>query len=151
MPAAKEETVHASAVLAGERAVLIRGASGSGKSRLVLNLLSAANIKTLPFTRLVSDDRVRLFAAHGRLVASAPQPISGLIEARGLGIRQTPYEPTAVIGLVVDLSSGDANRMPEANAQITEILGIKIPRLAVAVEQDPFPLLLAALTTKQKV
>ena len=151
MPDAKEETIHASAVLAGERAVLIRGVSGSGKSRLVLSLLSAENIETLPYTRLVSDDRVRLFAAHGRLIASAPRPLSGLIEARGLGIRQMPYEQTAVIGLVVDLSCKDAARMPEAITQMTEILGINIPRLPVGTEQDPFPLVLTALTTKQKV
>ncbi|MGB6890957.1 MAG: serine kinase, partial [Xanthobacteraceae bacterium] len=35
-------TVHASAVLVGARAVLIRGASGAGKSRLALELLDAA-------------------------------------------------------------------------------------------------------------
>ena len=36
-------SVHASAVLAGARAVLIRGPAGAGKSRLALALLDAAD------------------------------------------------------------------------------------------------------------
>src|SRR5262249_49767244 len=60
-----EATVHASAVLVGARAVLIRGPSGAGKSRLALELLQA---RVLPFTRLIGDDRVHLEAAAGRLL-----------------------------------------------------------------------------------
>lgn len=145
------ETIHASAVLIGERAVLIRGASGSGKSRLVFNLLSSPANGLFPFVRLVADDRVRLFARHGRLVASAPDPIRGLIEINGLGVRQMAYESAAVVGLVVDLAAGDGARMPETKGQETEFLGINIPRLPIAAGFDPFPLVLAALTTMQKV
>ncbi len=54
------ETVHASAVLTGAHAVLIRGPSGSGKSHLALSLLEAAQSHLLPFARLVGDDRVHL-------------------------------------------------------------------------------------------
>ena len=53
-------TVHASAVLVGARAVLIRGPSGAGKSRLALDLIEAARGGRLRFARLVGDDRVHL-------------------------------------------------------------------------------------------
>ena len=66
--AADAPTVHASAVLAGARAVLIRGAPGAGKSRLALALIQAAQTGLLPFARLVGDDRVHLEAHHGRLL-----------------------------------------------------------------------------------
>ncbi|RAI36158.1 serine/threonine protein kinase, partial [Rhodoplanes roseus] len=49
-------TLHASTVLVGARAVLIRGASGSGKSRLALRLLDAVAAAG-GFARLVADDR----------------------------------------------------------------------------------------------
>lgn len=144
------ETVHASAVLIGERAVLIRGPSGSGKSTLALALLDAAKSGILSYARLVADDRVKIFFAHGRLLAAAPEPIHGMIEARGLGIRHVDCEPLAAVGLVVDLAAEDGARMPEANARETKILGVKVPRLPVKKGEAAFPLLLAALTTTEK-
>ena len=66
-----ESTVHASAVLVGARAVLIRGPSGSGKSRLALELIEAGHAGRLRFARLVADDRVHLEAAGGQ-IAGAP-------------------------------------------------------------------------------
>ncbi|MGB6965971.1 MAG: serine kinase, partial [Xanthobacteraceae bacterium] len=62
-------TVHASAVLVGARAVLIRGPSGAGKSRLALDLIEAGQSGRLLFTRLLGDDRVHLQNAGGRLLA----------------------------------------------------------------------------------
>src|SRR5262249_47477724 len=101
-----EPTIHASAVLVGVRAVLIRGPAGSGKSRLALALVQAGG-HTLPFTRLVGDDRVRVGATHGRLLVRPAEALAGLIEVRGLGIRRVPHEPLAVAGLVVDLAAAD--------------------------------------------
>ena len=40
---AADSTIHASAVLAGPKAILIRGPSGSGKSLLAWNLINAAS------------------------------------------------------------------------------------------------------------
>jgi serine kinase of HPr protein (carbohydrate metabolism regulator) len=142
------ETIHASAVLGGERAVIIRGPSGSGKSRLALALLAAAKSGLLPFARLVADDRIRISAAHGRILVSAPEAIEGMIEVHGLGIRAAECERIAVAGWIVDLAAKDAARMPKLMR--TEILGVAIPRLPVAAGQDPLPILLAALTTAPK-
>ncbi|MGZ3349538.1 MAG: serine kinase, partial [Xanthobacteraceae bacterium] len=77
--AAETPTVHASAVLAGARAVLIRGPAGAGKSRLALALIDAAQAGLLPFARLVGDDRVHLEPHHGRLVVRPAPPLAGLI------------------------------------------------------------------------
>src|ERR1700691_4997428 len=97
-------TVHASAVLVGARAVLIRGPSGSGKSRLALELIESARSGSLLFARLVGDDRVYLQAAGGRLLVRPADALAGLIEVRGVGILRLPHEPSAVVGLVVDLA-----------------------------------------------
>ena len=141
------ETVHASAVLVGTRAVLIRGPAGTGKSRLALALIDAGRAGRLRFARLVADDRVELAAAGGRLIASAPENIRGLLEVRGLGVRRLAAEPRAVVGLVVDLQAADAERLPAGAALSAEINGITLPRLPVAPGADPLPLVLAWIST----
>jgi HPr kinase/phosphorylase len=140
-------TVHASAVLVGRRAVLIRGPAGAGKSRLALALLQAADAGILRFARLVADDRAHLDAAHGRLLVRPAPALAGLIEVRGLGIRQVPFEPVAVVGLVLDLAADDGARLPLDAARETVIAGIRLPRLPVAPGLDPLPLALALLHT----
>jgi HPr kinase/phosphorylase len=142
-------SIHASAVLVGAKAVLIRGASGSGKSTLAWALITAARPGgSLPFTRLVADDRALVEAKAGRLLVRPAPELAGLIEIRGLGIRRTPYEKVAVVGLVVDLAASDAVRMPAEKAENTSISGITLPRLAVAAGCDPLPQLLAWLDTE---
>lgn len=138
-------TIHASAVLVGARAILIRGPAGAGKSRLALELIQAAATGRLAFSRLIADDRVHVAAIRGRLIARAPANLAGLMEIRGLGICRLPYEPMAVVRLVVDLGTA-AERMPEPAATETDIEGVRLPRLAVAPGSDAFSLVLAALT-----
>jgi len=139
-------TIHASAILVGARAVLIRGPAGAGKSRLALALIQAGEAGTLPFTRLVGDDRVHIEATHGRLLVRPAETLAGLVEVRGLGIRRVPFEPLAVVGLVVDLAA-DAERLPARSSAVAELAGIVLPRLGVAPSQDPFQLLITALQT----
>jgi len=138
-------TIHASAVLVGARAVLIRGPSGSGKSRLALDLIAAARGGALRFARLVGDDRVHVEAAHGRLLVRPAAALAGMIELRGAGILQLPYEPGAVVGLLVDLAAA-AERLPDPKQQRTELEGIALPRLAVAAGEPALPAVLALLT-----
>jgi HPr kinase/phosphorylase len=137
-------TVHASAVLVGARAVLIRGPSGAGKSRLALELIAAARSGLLRFARLVGDDRVHLEAAGGRLLVRPAETLAGLIEVRGVGIRRLEYEAAAVVGFVVDLGAADAERVPEKSA--AEIEGITLPRFAVAKDAAALPGLLTLIT-----
>jgi serine kinase of HPr protein (carbohydrate metabolism regulator) len=128
-------TIHASAALVGARAVLVRGPSGSGKSSFVLALLRAAQSGTLPFARLVADDRAIVIASHGRLIVRPADTLAGLIEARGLGIVRLPYEGAAVIGSVVDLGA-DSKRLPDESERETVIAGVRVARLAVAPGAD---------------
>jgi serine kinase of HPr protein (carbohydrate metabolism regulator) len=137
-------SVHASAVLVGARAILIRGESGSGKSRLALALLHAGHEGLLPFARLVSDDRTRLEAVNGRLLARPAPELAGLLEVRGAGLRQLPYEPVAAVFLVIDIVD-EPPRMPAAGDLTVTIDGISLPRLAVASGADPLPLVLAEI------
>jgi serine kinase of HPr protein (carbohydrate metabolism regulator) len=122
--------VHASAVLIGERGVLIRGASGSGKSSLTLQLMARDPARTW----LVGDDWLELAARHGRLVADVPAAIAGKLEIRGQGIVARPHVAPVVIRLAVDLMpAADCPRLPEPEAMITVIDGVAIPRLMLPI------------------
>jgi serine kinase of HPr protein (carbohydrate metabolism regulator) len=125
---AAQPTAHASAVALGEAGILIRGPSGSGKSSLALALLTADPGRT----RLVADDRVILTVHAGRLVASVPTSIAGLLEIRGQGIRAFPWLSPALIRMVVDLvAANGATRMPSQQDGTAEVDGIRLPRLAL--------------------
>ena len=138
-------TVHASAVLVGAGAVLIRGPAGSGKSRIVMQMLTAAQAGLFKFARLVADDRVALTAAYGRLIARPPPELAGLIEVRGLGIRRIAYEPAAVVSLVLDLADGEAQRLPEPAAASTLIEGVPLARVSAGPGVDPLLIVAAAI------
>jgi HPr kinase/phosphorylase len=136
----EESTIHASAVLIGPKAALIRGPAGSGKSQLVWALLS-----TLPFARLVADDRAYVEACAGRLLVRPAPALAGMLEIRGLGIKRVAYEGVAAVGLVVDLAAEDAARHPAEGAEKTVISGVSLPRLAVAAGIPAQALVLAFL------
>jgi serine kinase of HPr protein (carbohydrate metabolism regulator) len=137
-------TIHASAVLVGARAVLIRGPSGSGKSRLALALLQSARSALSPFARLVADDRVHAENRHGRLILRPAAALEGLLEIRGVGIRKLPFEPVAVARWIVDLAAPDAERLPGGGTAVS-IEGVRLARLAVAPGADALPMLLGAI------
>jgi HPr kinase/phosphorylase len=140
-----DPSVHASAVLVGARALLIRGPSGSGKSKLVLNLLAAARGGSLSFVRLIGDDRVHLEAVHGRLLVRPAPEIAGLVEVRGLGPIRLPFEPLAVVGCVVDLADPEAQRFPEPAERSVTLGGVTLPRIALPACADPLGVLLPFL------
>jgi serine kinase of HPr protein (carbohydrate metabolism regulator) len=145
--ASENPTIHATALLTGPKAVLIRGPAGAGKSRLAWDLIEAAVQSALPFARLVADDRVFVEAHAGRLLVRPVAELAGMLEIRGLGIRRLPYETLAVVGLVVDLAAADAARLPPQAAGTAELSGVTLPRLTVASGMPSLPLVLAALRT----
>jgi len=113
------EQVHASCVSVDGVGVLIRGAPGSGKSDLAARLIDGGG-------RLVADDRVDLARRDGRLIASAPAAIAGLLEVRGLGVLRVPRHAEAPVGLVVDLVGREAvERLPEA--AVCHYMGMAVP------------------------
>jgi HPr kinase/phosphorylase len=143
-----EVTIHASAVLVGDRAVLIRGRSGSGKSRLAFDLILAGRAGQIPAAVLVGDDRVYLEVAQGRLVVRPARELAGLIEIRGLGIRRCDFVEQAVVDFVVDLAASDAERVPAPDALFTAVSGVILPRIPVNSGFQPLPMVVAALTTR---
>jgi HPr kinase/phosphorylase len=140
-------SVHASAVLVGDRAVLIRGPSGAGKSRLAFDLIRAGRAGQVPRAVLVGDDRVHLDTVAGELWVRPAPELAGLIEIRGLGIRHCDFIGEAVVGLIADLAASDAERLPPPEALVIRLNGVLLPRIPVGTGYAPLPLIAAALTT----
>jgi HPr kinase/phosphorylase len=99
------QVVHASCVALNGRAVLIMGPSGSGKSALAMTLIAHG-------ADLVADDRTEIFLSEGRLLARCPPALSGLIEARGVGILTATPLPQAEVALAADLGQAEPDRLP---------------------------------------
>ncbi len=142
-----DHSIHASAVLIGNQAALIRGPSGSGKSRLAFDLIVAGLAGQIPSTTLVGDDRIHLALRNSKIVARGAPGLAGLIEIRGLGLRRCDFTAEAPVGFIVDLAADDAERMPPPEAFRAAILGIEIPRIPVGSGFQPLPLVIAALLT----
>ncbi|MEP7452658.1 HPr kinase/phosphatase C-terminal domain-containing protein [Phyllobacterium sp. SB3] len=127
MSGAVGELVHATAIVVGDRGVLITGASGSGKSSLANALLDRASFEGR-YAALVSDDQCLLHATSGRLICTTPETLRGGMEIRGSGLHEIAFESRAVIHLVVHLiEPAHAIRMYE-NAE-AELQGVAIEQL----------------------
>jgi len=101
---------------------LLEGASGAGKSDLALRCLDAG-------FRLVADDRTLVWASGGALYGRAPDVLSGLIEARGVGIiADSPVWLAKIVLLAACVPDGKAiERLPDPICET--IAGIALPRL----------------------
>lgn len=99
------EHLHASCVAVGNAAVLLCGASGSGKSALALQLIGLGGV-------LIGDDMVRVTLNQGVPIAHAPDRLAGVIEARGVGLIQVPFQKAAPVHLIVDMDSEEQRRLP---------------------------------------
>ncbi|ARC90070.1 HPr kinase/phosphorylase [Rhodovulum sp. MB263] len=120
MPDVPSRILHASTVAHRGRAVLISGASGTGKSALALQLMALG-------AELVADDRTILTRVENGLVATAPDTIRGLIEARSVGLLRAEAVASAPVVLAVDLDHSETERLPPV--RMTEILGKPLPLL----------------------
>ncbi len=124
--------LHASCVAVHDKGVLILGASGAGKSSLALQLIALG-------ASLVADDRTEITVENGMAIARSPQPIHGLIEARGIGILRLSALPQAKLSLVVDLDQNETDRLPPrrhvsiAGIPIDLVLGPPSSHLSAAV------------------
>jgi HPr kinase/phosphorylase len=121
--------LHASCVAVAGRGLLILGPSGAGKSALALRMLALG-------AGLVADDRTDLSLREGQVWASAPPPLMGLIEARGIGILRADPVPQAPVALVTDLGQPEDQRLPPLR-RIT-LLGCDIA-LVLQPQNDHFP------------
>lgn len=135
-------TIHATALVVGETGLLVTGPSGSGKSRMALELIQTAAAGGR-FAALVSDDRVGLQVVGKRVLAIAPPQIAGMIELRGSGILKMAYLPRAVMHVAIAVNRpGDHPRLPPAGARLTPQPGVDLPLLHMVPGhlQDPMEL-----------
>jgi serine kinase of HPr protein (carbohydrate metabolism regulator) len=104
----------------GWRGVLIEGPSGAGKSDLALRAMAAG-------WSLVADDRTLLWVSDGRLYGRAVPALSGLVEARGLGVVAEPARAFVGVDLVVAcvVRPEEIERAPDFQART--LLGVVIP------------------------
>ncbi|RWC09235.1 MAG: HPr kinase/phosphorylase, partial [Mesorhizobium sp.] len=91
----RAENIHGTALLIGERGVLITGPSGAGKTTLALTLLDHCRARGL-FSRLIGDDRLLAVAHAGRLVCRVPATIAGLAEVPGFMPAMTSVRPDSI-------------------------------------------------------
>ena len=122
------------AIVIGEKAVLIVGASRAGKSGLAERLIAEAGQRGR-FAMLVGDDRVAITVRGGRLVVAAHPAVAGRIERRGIGIVAAPALAEAVLGAVISLEP-DPPRLPEAADRAVEIAGVRLPLMRLRQDQD---------------
>ena len=116
-------TLHANCFILGNKGVLLKGESASGKSALTLALVERAS-SAGNYACLVSDDYTELFLKQKKLYGRAPEKLRGGIEIRGAGLYRMAFEPEVVINFVVSLSK-EAKRFPEDD-KIT-YCGIELP------------------------
>ncbi|UWR33236.1 HPr kinase/phosphatase C-terminal domain-containing protein [Sulfitobacter sp. W027] len=110
--------LHASCVAINGRGVLILGPSGAGKSALALQLIALG-------ATLVADDRTDVIRHADQVIASVPENIRGLIEARYVGIlRVKDYGPVP-LALVIDLAHTEKQRLPERHTY--PVQGVTLP------------------------
>jgi HPr kinase/phosphorylase len=122
-------TLHASCVALDGRGVLICGASGGGKSTLALELMSRG-------AALVADDRTEVSRRQTQLFARAPAAISGLIEARGVGLLKAAAVAEVQLHLIVDMDELETQRLPRHVTR--QMLGVTLPLLK-RVDARHFP------------
>ena len=126
---ASSDLVHATAVLVGDRGVLIMGPSGAGKSALARALVDRALARN-SYAALVSDDQCHLQQLSGRLVCSAPPTLEGGLEVRGSGLHAVDHEPEAVIHLAVDFVEA-THAVRYGGNQMLQLEGVAIQHLIV--------------------
>jgi serine kinase of HPr protein (carbohydrate metabolism regulator) len=131
IPELSSETLHASCVAIGGRAVLIEGRSGEGKSDLALRLIDRG-------AQLVSDDQTICQRLDGKLHACPPATIAGRIEVRGVGIVEMPHLERAPVDLLIVILDSPP-RFPE-DTRTRRVAGIDVPVLALAALEPSAPI-----------
>ena len=123
--------LHATAVAINGAGVLLLGPSGSGKSDLALRLIDRGAV-------LISDDGVLVDAGSPMPILRTAPNIAGMIEMRGVGIVDMPFNDQVPLHLAVRLGL-DVVRHPPAS-QSMEIAGAQVRFIALSAFEASAPL-----------
>ncbi len=136
---APKETVHGVLVEVFGIGVLIRGASGVGKSENALELIERGH-------RLITDDSVELKRTNGNIILGTAQnqSLGHHMEIRGLGIINISHlfgvgaiRDKKQVQLTVELEEWDAEKVYDRLGSgdfNRDLLGVKIPSLKIPVK-----------------
>ncbi len=117
--------VHGTCVTLKGNAVLLRGVSGVGKSSLALHLIDRGAC-------LLADDQVDLCVMGGKIIASVPPSLKGLLEVRGLGICSFSFIEKAPLALCVDLCDlASLERLPTPSFVAYD--DVEVPHLKLGI------------------
>ena len=122
------------------RGVLIRGASGSGKSDISLRAITQPMLLpgedeavTIDF---VSDDQTVIKQNNEELNESAPETIAALIEARGIGLIAWPCADAVTLALVADTEREGIKRLPEPRDSRCQLLDVALNRIDLIAREN---------------
>lgn len=120
------------------KGVIIKGASGIGKSEIALDLVKRGHL-------FVADDAVELKEINNVIHGTAPKVLSNLLEIRGIGVIDVSQMfgissilDKDTVDLIIQLDrwlpSREYTRLGiEDDEAVEVILGVKIPRIVVPV------------------
>ena len=134
-------TLHACSMVLGNKGLLIRGGSGSGKSGLAQLLINRWNEQG-KYSRWISDDRTIVYANAKHVLAEVPESIEGKAEQRYRGIQTISFEQRCLVDLVVDLvEPNKLERLPEPQfvmlAPASKFLPLlRVPKLTIPHAAD---------------
>lgn len=134
---AQTEFVHGSLIIINGVGVMIIGASGIGKSEVILELIQKDHI-------FVSDDAIFIKRIGNNFIGYSPEITKDILEARGLGLLdiRTIYGDRSIrnktnIDLVVELKNsdqfGEFDRIGNKNLSYS-ILGGKINKIDIPIK-----------------
>lgn len=120
--------IHATALVLDGQGVIVLGRSGSGKTSLALELLWRCHMNNITCS-LVADDRVNVESQNGRLIASVPDTLAGLVEVRGSGIHSIAFQNSSTLHLAVRLVEPKEVQRVAPEGEFSVALGLNLPTL----------------------
>ena len=111
--------IQATAVSYKNRAILIQGSAGIGKTTLALSLIEKGAV-------LIGDDVVELFIKNNKLFCKSKEILKGVVELKGLGLVGgfKVSKPVPVL-CIICLQKKKSERLPKPKS--ISILNKKIP------------------------
>jgi HPr kinase/phosphorylase len=132
--------IHGVLMAVFSRGALIRGASGTGKSELALELISRGH-------RLVADDAVRITRRGDELFGGAPELTAGMLGLDALGLvsvadvfGEEALQTEVKVDLCIDLTRESKEGYPDLLSDIRpveEFFGVQVPLVRLDVTRRP--------------